>query len=423
MDIVIQQFFKLKLLIIINIILCNIFLTKASGSENFVVTTVNKIPITNNDIINRAKLLSYSIEKDSDFKNLNNYYNQSLNSLINEKVILAAGLKIKKNIIEMVTPRAKKLLLNDFNNSEDKLNKFINELSIPMAKLTEKYESQLVWGIVLKNKFKKQLAKLDKIVEKNIIDQKNRDTEDLYDLAEIVISKNNNKILLDQIKSALNNGINFLDLAKKLSISSSAKFNGKVGWKNYQSLPKYIRLKKINLNEGDIISFPTKDKIKIVKILAKRLNGKFSENETSLILGQIKFPINFQKKNIAYNKIKHMVEDLLTNKKSCNNLNIIKNQNNHFSINVIKSRIADLSTKIQNVVRNIKLYDISPPIFFGNYGYAFIKCNVKKPQPEEKTVLNLKNKMMQKHYLIISERYLKRLHKEAVISNIKKINN
>ena len=420
MNTIIKQFLKLRLLIIINIIFCNIFINNAFGSENFVVTTVNKIPITKNDIVNRAKIISFSIKKNTDFKKLQNYYNQALNSLINEKIILSAGLKINNNIIKIVTPKANQILLNEFDNSKDKLDKFINYLSIPKAKLLEKYESQLVWGIVLKNKFKDQLLKLDNIVQNDIEDRKNRKTEDLYDLAEIVISKNNNQNLLNQIKSALKNGVNFLDLAKQVSISSSAKFKGKVGWKNYQNLPRYIKSKKINLNEGDIISFPTKDKIKIIKILAKRLNGKFSKNETSVILGQIKFPINFQKKDVAYKKVKYVVKDLLTNKKSCKNLNIIKNQNKNYSVNIIKSRLADISTKIQNVIKNFELYKISQPMFLGNYGYTYIICDVKKPKSEKKTILELKNKMMQKHYLIISERYLKRLNKEAIISHKKK---
>ena len=421
MNTIIKQFLKLRLLIIINIIFCNIFINNAFGSENFVVTTVNKIPITKNDIVNRAKIISFSIKKNTDFKKLQNYYNQALNSLINEKIILSAGLKINNNIIKIVTPKANQILLNEFDNSKDKLDKFINYLSIPKAKLLEKYESQLVWDIVLKNKFKDQLLKLDNIVQNDIEDRKNRKTEDLYDLAEIVISKNNNQNLLNQIKSALKSGVNFLDLAKQVSISSSSKFKGKVGWKNYQNLPRYIKSKKINLNEGDIISFPTKDKIKIIKILAKRLNGKFSKNETSVILGQIKFPINFQKKDVAYKKVKYVVKDLLTNKKSCKNLNIIKNQNKNYSVNIIKSRLADISTKIQNVIKNFELYKISQPMFLGNYGYTYIICDVKKPKSEKKTILELKNKMMQKHYLIISERYLKRLNKEAIITHKKKL--
>ena len=87
----IKQFLKLKLLIITNIIVLTIFLKDAYSSENFIVTTVNKIPITKKDVINRAKLFLFSIENKNDFKNLNNYYDQSLDSLIREKIIFALG--------------------------------------------------------------------------------------------------------------------------------------------------------------------------------------------------------------------------------------------------------------------------------------------------------------------------------------------
>ena len=421
MNRVIKQFLKLKLLIITNMILCNIFLSNAHSSENFIVTTVNKIPITKRDVINRAKLLLFSIENKNDFKNLRNYYSQSLNSLINEKVILSAGLQINKNIIKMVAPKSNQLLLNEFDNSKAKLDNFINEISIPKTTLLEKYESQLIWGFVLKSKFNKQLRKLDKITENNIKYKKNIQTEDLYDLAEIVISKNNNKVLLNQIKSALNNGMNFLDLAKQISISSSSKYKGKIGWKNYKNLPNYIKSKKINLNEGDIISFTINDKIKIIKILARRINGKFSQNEAGVIIAQIKFPLNFEKKEYAYNKLKNTLKDLLPNQKSCKNLNLLNKENKNYSLKIIRSRIADLSSKIQVIIKNIQLYEISQPLFFGNHGFTYIICDKKKPQLKKQTILDLKNKIMQKHYLNLSKKHLNRLLKEADISNIKKL--
>ena len=74
-------------------------------------------------------------------------------------------------------------------------------MSIPKATLLEKYYSQLIWGIVLKNKFKKQLISLDKQIEINLKEEKNKTSEDLFDLAEIVISKKNNRILLTKIKA------------------------------------------------------------------------------------------------------------------------------------------------------------------------------------------------------------------------------
>ena len=423
MNRIIKNYLNFRLLIIISIFVCNIIANNAFCSENFILTTVNKIPITKNDVVNRAKLLSFSIENNTNSERLKNYYSQSLNSLIREKVILSAGLKINENIIKMVTPRADQLLLNEFNNSKVILNKFINQSSIPKAALLDKYNSQLIWSIVLKNKFKKKLISLEKQIENNLKEEKKRKTEDLYDLAEIVISKKNNRVLLNKIKSALNNGVNFLDLAKQISISSSAKLKGKVGWKNYQNLPNYIKSKKIKLNEGDIISFPNKDKIKIIKVLAKRLNGKLSKNEMNVIVAQIKFPINFQKKDEAFNKTKEKLKSILKGQKGCKNLSIIKKQKNKkLSLNILQSRIADLSSRIQNLIKKIELYKISQPIFIGNYGYTYILCDTKNTKLEKASPMEIKNKIMQKHYFIFSERLLKRLYKESNITSIRKLN-
>ena len=54
--------------------------------------------------------------------------------------------------------------------------------------------------------------------------------------------------------------------------------------------------KKIEINEGDIISFPVKDKIRIIKILVKRNNGMLSEIENKVLLAQVNFQVNFQEK-------------------------------------------------------------------------------------------------------------------------------
>ena len=422
MNKIIKKILSFKLLIIF-IIVNSFFVNNAFSSENYIVTTVNNNPITKEDIVNRAKLLLFSIEKKNDFKNLKNYYSQSLNSLVNEKVILSAGVKVNKNIIKIISPEANKLLLDKFENSNDKLNKFLKDLSIPKSTLLGKYQSQLVWGYVLKNKFKRQLKNLDKRVENKLQKTKNENTEDLYDLAEILISRNNNRNLLNQIKIALNSGVSFLDLAKQISISSSSKFGGKVGWKTYEDLPNYIKRKKLKLEEGDIISFPTKDKIKIVKILAKRLKGKLSKNELKIILAQIRFSINFQKKEQAYENIKNNLKDTLKKQKNCKSLNIFMEENKlNYKINIIKTRVADLNSKTQNVISDLELYEVSKPIFLGNYGYTYIICDTKKITIEKETFLDKKNKLMQKHYLIFSERHLKRLYNESRILNINKLN-
>ena len=56
--------------------------------------------------------------------------------------------------------------------------------------------------------------------------------------------------------------------------------------------------KKNVSKEGEIFTFVEKDKVKLIKVLVKRLNGKLSVSENETLLAQVKFPINFQKQKI-----------------------------------------------------------------------------------------------------------------------------
>ena len=107
------NFLNLKLLFLI--ILSSAYMFKnAFGEENYIVTIVNKIPITKVDISNRAKLISLSINKNSEVKNLKNYYSESHQTLINEKIIFSAGEKINKNLPSIVSNQANQMLLAYF---------------------------------------------------------------------------------------------------------------------------------------------------------------------------------------------------------------------------------------------------------------------------------------------------------------------
>ena len=397
-------------------------LKHAFSEENYIVTIVNKIPITKVDIFNRAKLISISVDKNYEIKNIENYYNQSLQTLINEKIILSAGKKINKNLSSIISNQANQILLAEFGNSKQKLNQFINKYSISKSTLLEKHKAQLIWGIVLRNKYKEQFSKIEKNIEQIIDSNEYKKNEDLYDLAEIVINKNNNNRLLEKINFALKDGANFLEIAKQISISSSAKFNGKIGWNSYQDLPKFIKNRGRLINEGETFIFPEKDKIKIIKVLAKRQKGKISKKEDIMLIVQIKFPINFQKKNIAYKKIKKDLDNLLSNKNTCDILKIYEKKNKkNLDLKVIKSRIADLSPIIESIVEKTNFFETSKPIFRGNNGYIYVKCDKREAKLVKINYKKIKEAKLNKYFLIYSEKLLKRLYNEANILLVEKI--
>ena len=392
------------------------------ANENFIVTIVNKIPISKIDIINKAKLLSYSIEKKLNTNNLPKFYNQAQENLINEKVILSEGLKINKNIEKLVNKQSESLLLAEFKNSEIQLTNFLKKLSIPKSTILDKYKTQLILGYVVKNKYKSQLINLETIVEKNINSEKNLRKEDLFELAEIVINKKNNSKLYNEIQSALQNGANFLNIANQISTSSSSKFNGKIGWKTFDEASIITKNKKNTFLEGDILSYSTNDKIFFFKILAIRLNGQLSQKENRVLLVEAKFPINFKKKEQAYMDVKRRLDEVLGHKSKCNNLTMLRKANKFkISLNTIETRLADISSNIQYLIKNIKLYEVSKPFFSGNNGFAFIMCDKQKATMEQINPEIIKNKMMNKHFLNLSNKLLKRLNKQAQITQIQKL--
>ena len=411
-----------KNLILILFLLSNTFFGKIFANENYVLSTVNNLPITKFDVINKAKIIAFSINQDLQFKNLKSFYNQSLKTLTNERIIEASGLLINKNINKMVYKQAYQLTLQDFDNSENKLNKFINKLSIPKSTIVDKFKSQLIWSTILRDTFKKEIQNIDKQSKEIFRKQTARSKTTLYDLAEIVLEKRGNAQILKNINLALKQGSSFLNIAKQISIGSSEKFKGKIGWKTYDNLPNYIVNKKLEINEGDIISFQVKDKIRIIKILVKRNNGLLSEIENKVLLAQVNFKVNFKDREIAYIDVKERLTKLLDKKVNCNNLKKLNNNNNKdLNLRVFNSRIADLSPSIQRIIKNKDLYEISKPFYFGNNGFTYITCNKQSAKLVKSNFAQIKKNIMEKQFRIFSEKLIKKLNKQANIINIENI--
>ena len=141
-----------------------------------------------------------------------------------------------------------------------------------------------------------------------------------------------------------------------------------------------------------------------------------------MLLVQLKFPINFQRKSIAYENIKNELNSILSNKSTCEVLKIFEKKNSkNIDLKVIKSRMADLSPKIENIIKKINLFEISAPIFLGNYGYTYVKCDKRVAELDNINYDKLKEKKLNQYFLIYSEKLLKRLNNEASILLVEKI--
>ena len=412
-----------KLLIIIGISLFFVTFKNVYAKDNYIVALVNNLPITKIDVIDRAKLIYYSINQDIEFKNLHKFYDQSIQSLTQDNIKRSAGLQYNSNILNIFRDKAFKKTLLDYQNSEEILNKFIKSLSISKASIVNRYETQLIWEFVLQKKFKQQFINIDKetkkIIKLNIL-EKNKDK---YDLAEIVIARKNNKDLFNKIMAALKQGSNFSNIAKQVSISPSSKFGGKIGWKQFKDLPSDLTKNNLKINEGDLFNFTTKDTINIIKILVKRNKGQVSPIEDKVILAEINFLINFGNKNEIYSKVKNKLSLLLKNQNTCNSLKKINDENKkNLKLKVIKQRIADIDKRIHKNLKNFQMFKYIGPIYKGNNGYLYVFCAKRTKKLDDINPNLIKNNMINKRFVIFNARLLKKVTQNAVIKNVNKIN-
>ena len=406
-------------LIIMGMFLVFLICNKVNAKENYIVALVNNIPITKIDVEDKAKLLAYSIEKDISQKNLNKFFNQSLKSLITENLIRGEGLKFNKNILNLVKNKAYSNLLSDYNQSDFFLNQLIQELNISKSVVLNKYETEIILGILLQNKFKQHFENLNQEIQEIITEKELEKNKDKFELAEIIIPKPGNLELFNKIKNALNKGSNFSYIAEQVSINPSAKKGGNIGWRTLENLPIEITSNNQLINEGDIFYFIKKNTYRIIKILVKRHQGKISNIEDQILLAVINFKINFGEKKAVYLTVKDEVDDLLKNNKGCNELKKFNNNiNKDITLRVINSRIADLDVNLQNKINNLKLYEIMKPIYEGNKGYLYILCDKAKNQLINFNPDLIKKELIDERISILSSRYLKKLNQNAVIKLI-----
>ena len=82
-----------------------------SSEKNFVVASVDRSPITYFDLKQRAKLVHFLKTKSSDYKNLNKYFELSLESLISQKLLIKKATEFNKNILKLTEKDAYKYIL------------------------------------------------------------------------------------------------------------------------------------------------------------------------------------------------------------------------------------------------------------------------------------------------------------------------
>ena len=223
-----------------------------SAIKNKIVVKVDNQIITNYEIKN--KILSSLIlgNREINQKNINLLKKQTLENLIQLKLkkIELSKYNIKKDYVKTQN-YIQSIYSNDINTIKKKFRE--NDLSYQLFE--EELETEFRWRkliyIIYSNRIQIDEKKINDNLEKIL---KNKSAIEEFNLSEIEIIvndfKNENKKISD-IEEMLKKE-KFESIARKFSVSSSAKDNGNLGWINAKALSDDIYREIKKLKKGDV---------------------------------------------------------------------------------------------------------------------------------------------------------------------------
>ena len=234
---------------------------------------------------------------------------------------------LKQNALEnLIQNRLKKIELKKYNftRNESKINQYLNSISsnniqnikslfqengIDYKSFVDNIDIELKWRNLIFNNFSKKieinLNDIDREVKKILLNNENLIS---YNLSEIEIKKSEEKII--QVLNELKN-TNFEDAVIKLSISSTSKNRGELGWVNSNLLSKEISETLEVMKIGEV-SKPINRQNTVIFL---KLNDKKILENSKINIDNLKSELINQKKNELFSLYSNSLLSKLRNTK------------------------------------------------------------------------------------------------------------
>jgi peptidyl-prolyl cis-trans isomerase SurA len=298
---------KSLFLVISLLIICSISYSK----ENvFIIYNIDEKIITNIDL---KKEIDYLTALNNQLKDLDK---KQILGIAEESIVREAVKEIELNKffdLKQMNPYVDiyiKELYSRLNlKNEDQFQKYLQNYGLSLDFVKKKVQIEIMWNQLIYDKFRYQIKIDKKKILNEIKSSKNKSSEKIYLLSEIVFEiKNKDEFneKKDRIEKSIDE-IGFKNSANIYSISDSSKFGGEIGWIAEKELSKKI-FNEINDLEINQYTKPilTGSSFLILKIDDLKYEEKKIDSKEQLNK-KIKFETDRQLQQfskIYYNKVK-----------------------------------------------------------------------------------------------------------------------
>ena len=239
--------------LIFYIILSIIFLSKNAIAQinNKIILKVENEIITSYELKNKILINLFLSNQEINQSNIDKLKKKSVELLIEDKLKL---IELKKYNFEADNSRTRKYLNSISSNNIQNLIENFNKNNLDFDLFKKEVETQLKWQELIYNIYKNKISIDENIINdelKNLTGKNTNFKEFKISEIEIFASENDNKNKIKEVQDEINkNG--FSVAAIKLSMSTSSKNKGNLGWINSKSLSNQIKDIITSMKVGDV---------------------------------------------------------------------------------------------------------------------------------------------------------------------------
>ena len=388
-----------------------------------VLAVVNGTPITSLDFEERLNFMVNTTGIQVTDENRDRIEQDLLQILIDDAIKKEEGLRLARGLEGSAKQRAAELVDASFSQYGEDPDEVLSRLGISRATAEDKFLVDVLWASSVQSRFAEQFNNVAIEAEQERERLRENASKTQVDLDEIILVPEPNRNfsqtldVANQMYDAIIQGADFSRIAQQYSVAGSARNGGRIGWVPIDKLSPDIR-DVINSMPPGAIARPIEidGVVAIYRVNGVRRNGVADPLSSTITVARLVMPVEATDE-ASRASVARKLEDETRDINTCEGLAPIHERGGNTTPLIMgEFKLGEIAPKLRSVLQPLEKGEKTSPVNFAEGLVVFMICDKVVPEIELPSLEEIETQIRNRHYSVLSARYLQRLRRKAVIS-------
>ena len=388
-----------------------------------IVAEVNGNAVTNYQITQRVAFLWMITNLEDTAANRIQIEKDAQQMLIDEVLKLEAASSIDPTLASRARGAARQLVNDNFAMNGKNGIQVLRDNGIDADSIQDKFVADLIWNEFIKFKFQAKFGNLEETVTKVLERIEINARKPQVKLSEIILVPKPSRPLeatfklAKEIIKAVGRGANFNVIARQYSAAGSAKNGGQIGWVMMGQLPPNMIQALNSTAIGDTTPPLKQDGLVVVmRKDGEMINGVADPGQDIITLARATIDLNNDAPNADRLEAAARLERDIASVDDCAGMMALNDRYKSKIPSLIENiTVASLVPQMRQTITAMPINKPSLPLAFASGVSSFLVCKRVKPELNKPSRDEVFQAEWDKVFGTLSERYLLRLRRSAVI--------